>query len=88
MRASVAAGLHASTWTATGKRAAPPAEVARAARFYMAAQVETGHLCPITMTRAALAPLAAEPALLAKIAAKVATRATIRLSGRGGKNRA
>jgi putative acyl-CoA dehydrogenase len=74
MRASVAAGLHASTWTAAGKRAAPPAEVARAARFYMAAQVETGHLCPITMTRAALAPLAAEPELLAKIAPKVVTR--------------
>ena len=39
---------------AAGKRAAPPAEVARAARYYMAAQVESGHLCPITMTRAAL----------------------------------
>ena len=24
----------------------------RAAKFYMAAQVETGHLCPIPMTRA------------------------------------
>ena len=34
MRASIAAGLHASTWTATGKRASPPAEVARAARYY------------------------------------------------------
>ena len=45
MRASIAAGLHASTWTATGKRASPPAEVARAARYYMAAQVESGHLC-------------------------------------------
>jgi putative acyl-CoA dehydrogenase len=74
MRASVAAGLHASTWTATGERAAPPAEVARAARYYMAAQVESGHLCPITMTRAALAPLAAEPALAAKVAAKVVAR--------------
>jgi putative acyl-CoA dehydrogenase len=74
MRASVAAGLHASTWTAAGKRAPPPAEVARAARFYMAAQVETGHLCPITMTRAALAPLAAEPELAAKIAPKVVSR--------------
>jgi len=74
MRASIAAGLHASTWTESGKRAAPPAEVARAARFYMAAQVETGHLCPVTMTRAALAALAAEPALLAKIAPKVTTR--------------
>ncbi len=74
MRASIAAGLHASTWTAAGKRAAAPAEVARAARFYMAAQVETGHLCPITMTHAALAPLAAEPTLLAKIAPKLVTR--------------
>ena len=34
MRASIAAGLHASTWTATGKRASPPAEVAPAARYY------------------------------------------------------
>ena len=64
MRASVAAGLHASTWTSSGQRAAPPAEVVRSARYYMAAQVESGHLCPITMTRAALAPLAAEPELL------------------------
>ena len=32
----------------------------------MAAQVESGHLCPITMTRAAVAALAAEPALLAQ----------------------
>jgi putative acyl-CoA dehydrogenase len=74
MRTSIGAGLHASTWTADGKRAAPAAEVARAARFYMAAQAETGHLCPITMTRAALAALAAEPALLAKIAPKVTAR--------------
>ncbi len=74
MRASVKAGLHASTWTSSGERAPPPSEVARAARYYMAAQVESGHLCPITMTRAALAPLAAEPALLAPVAAKVVTR--------------
>jgi putative acyl-CoA dehydrogenase len=74
MRESVAAGLHASTWTAAGQRAPAPAEVLRTARFYMAAQVETGHLCPLTMTRAALAPLAAAPELLAKIAAKVTTR--------------
>jgi putative acyl-CoA dehydrogenase len=74
MQDSVAAGLHASTWTESGQRAAPPAEVLRSARFYMAAQVETGHLCPITMTRAALAPLAAAPALIAKIAPKVASR--------------
>jgi len=71
MQDSVAADLHASTWTESGQRAASPAEVLRSARFYMAAQVETGHLCPITMTRAALAPLAAAPALIAKIAPKV-----------------
>jgi putative acyl-CoA dehydrogenase len=40
----------------------------------MAAQVETGHLCPVTMTRAALAALAAEPALAAKVIPKVSTR--------------
>jgi putative acyl-CoA dehydrogenase len=73
MRASVAAGLHASTWTPSGQRAAQPAEVARAARYYMTAQIESGHLCPITMTRAALAALTAAPALLAQVAPKVVT---------------
>ena len=71
MRASIAGGLHASTWTPSGERAAAPAEVVRSARYYMTAQVESGHLCPITMTRAALAPLAAEPKLLAEVAPKV-----------------
>jgi putative acyl-CoA dehydrogenase len=74
MRESVAAGLHASTWTPSGNRAPAPAEVVRAARFYMAAQIETGHLCPVTMTRASLAALAAEPELAAKIIPKVVTR--------------
>jgi putative acyl-CoA dehydrogenase len=73
MRASVAAGLHASTWTPAGQRAAPPAEVTRAARYYMTAQIESGHLCPITMTRAALGALGADPALLAQVAPKVVT---------------
>jgi len=74
MAESIAAGLHASTWTETGHHAPAPSEVLRAARFYIAAQVETGHLCPITMTRAALAALAGEPALLGKIAPKVLSR--------------
>jgi putative acyl-CoA dehydrogenase len=73
MRKSVAAGLHGSTWTPSGERAAPPAEVARSARYYMTAQIESGHLCPITMTRAALAALAPDPALLKRVAAKVVT---------------
>src|SRR5579863_5743197 len=71
MRASIAAGLHGSTWQPSGQRKPPPAEVARSARYYMAAQIESGHLCPITMTRAALAALTAAPTLLSQIAPKV-----------------
>ncbi len=74
MMQSVAAGLHASTWTSVGTRAPAPAEVLRSARFYMAGQIETGHLCPITMTRASVAALAVEPALAAKVVPKITTR--------------
>jgi putative acyl-CoA dehydrogenase len=74
MAESFAARLQASTWRADASAAAPPAQVARAARYYMAAQVETGHLCPITMTRAAIAALAAEPALAGQLMPKVAAR--------------
>jgi putative acyl-CoA dehydrogenase len=41
----------------------------------MAAQVETGHLCPITMTRASVAALAAQPELLAKTMPVIGTHA-------------
>src|SRR5690606_28981997 len=41
--------------------------------YYMVAQVENGHMCPITMTRAAVGALAAEPALLAALMPKVAS---------------
>lgn len=47
MAASMAAGLHASTWNADGSRAGAPSEVARAARYFMVAQVENGHMCPV-----------------------------------------
>jgi putative acyl-CoA dehydrogenase len=67
MAHSAHAGVHNSTWTADGKPAGGAAEVARAAKFYIAAQVETGHLCPITMTRASVAALAMQPDLLAKL---------------------
>ncbi len=75
MARSVEAGLHNSTWTAEGKAAPAPAEVLRAAKFYMAAQVESGHLCPITMTRAAVGALATEQKLLALVMPKIASRA-------------
>ena len=74
MAESIAAGLASSTWRDDATPAAPPAQVARAARFYIAAQVETGHLCPVTMTRAAVAALAAEPTLVAKLMPKIMSR--------------
>ena len=75
MARSAHAGMHNSTWDAQGRPAGGAAEVVRAAKFYMAAQVETGHLCPITMTRASVAALAAEPDLLAKTMPVIGTRA-------------
>jgi putative acyl-CoA dehydrogenase len=74
MTASMADGLHASTWTAEGARAPAPAEVTRAARYYMVAQVENGHQCPITMTRACVGALGVEPELLARLAPKIVAR--------------
>lgn len=67
MAHSVAAGLHNSTWSKTGAPAGKASEVSRAAKFFMAAQVETGHLCPLTMTRASVAALASQPDVLAKV---------------------
>ncbi|MGY3588895.1 putative acyl-CoA dehydrogenase [Bradyrhizobium sp. USDA 4341] len=75
MAHSAHAGVHNSTWTAAGKPAGGAAEVVRAARFYIASQVETGHLCPITMTRASVAALASQPDILAKTMPVIATRA-------------
>jgi putative acyl-CoA dehydrogenase len=75
MAQSMRDGLHASTWTADGTRAPAPAEVARAARYFMIAQVENGHQCPITMTRACVGALGVEPALLEKLIRKTTARA-------------
>jgi putative acyl-CoA dehydrogenase len=75
MARSAHAGIHNSTWTAQGKPAGGASEVVRAAKFYIAAQVETGHLCPITMTRASVAALGSQPDLLAKLMPVIATDA-------------
>ena len=73
MRRSVASGLHSSIWengaAETGRR-----HQVRAARFYLTAQLETGHLCPITMTSASLAALMASPQLFREWAPRVTTR--------------
>src|ERR1700726_4921353 len=75
MARSAHAGVHNSTWTAEGRPAGGAAEVVRAAKFYMAAGVETGHLCPITMTRASVAALSVQPDLVAKVMPVIATLA-------------
>ena len=74
MAHSAHAGVHNSTWTTEGKPAGDAAEVIRAAKFYIASQVETGHLCPITMTRASVAALAMQPDLLARVMPVLSTR--------------
>jgi len=62
MRRSVAGGLHCSIWEDGGGEGNARA-AARAARLYMTAQVECGHICPMTMTNAAVAALAYAPTL-------------------------
>src|SRR5690606_431606 len=60
MAQSMAAGLHCGSWEADG---ADGANVARAAAFYMTAQMEAGHCCPLTMTNAAVPTLRLQPEL-------------------------
>jgi putative acyl-CoA dehydrogenase len=74
MAQSMSDGLHASTWQADGSPAAAPAEVARAARIYIANGVEAGHNCPITMTRASVGALAAEPSVRERVLPKILSR--------------
>ena len=62
MRRSVSSGLHCSVWDAAGGEA-NARTVARAARLFMTAQAECGHICPMTMTNASIAALAHAPEL-------------------------
>ncbi|MBO6716646.1 MAG: acyl-CoA dehydrogenase family protein [Rhizobiaceae bacterium] len=73
MRRSVTLGLHSSVWESTEAEAGRRHQV-RGARYYLTSQLETGHLCPITMTNAALAALIGTPALFRKWAPRVVTR--------------
>ncbi|TWF95472.1 acyl-CoA dehydrogenase family protein [Saccharopolyspora dendranthemae] len=54
-------GLHAAPW----QEERVGAHVARAAKMYVWGQTDPGHLCPISMTYAAVPALRAEPALAA-----------------------
>ncbi|QEO15000.1 hypothetical protein FLP10_11675 [Agromyces intestinalis] len=53
MTAAVGAGAHTSAWA----EPRPGASVDRAAAFFLLAQVEPGHACPISMTHAAVPTL-------------------------------
>ena len=57
------AGLHALPWIQPGDGA----HVARAAGYFLHAQVEAGSLCPTTMTFAAIPVLQQEPALFEQL---------------------
>jgi len=59
MTAAVGFGLHASPW----REARPGAHVARAAGFLIWSQVESGHLCPISMTFASIPVIRRQPEL-------------------------
>jgi putative acyl-CoA dehydrogenase len=73
MRRSVTIGLHSSVWENNAAEAGKRHQI-RAARFYLSAQLECGHLCPITMTSASLAALMANPKLFREWAPRVTTR--------------
>jgi putative acyl-CoA dehydrogenase len=63
LRLSLSHGLHSLSWTEDREGA----HVARAALFMLAAQVEAGHGCPVSMTHAAVPALrAAAPRLAAE----------------------
>ncbi len=63
MRRGVSIGLHSSIWSDdAGEKGCR--NVARAARLYLTAGVECGHLCPLTMTNAAVAALIGAPEIL------------------------
>ena len=76
MTMSMGEGLHCSTWEHLEKGQKPPkgAHVVRGAGFYMAAQMEAGHCCPVTMTHAAVAALQNEPDILDNWLPKILSR--------------
>jgi len=67
MRCSLENGLHASHWIAPGAGA----QVARAAKFYLMAQVEAAHGCPVTMTSAVIPALRHQADVYAEYAGKI-----------------
>jgi putative acyl-CoA dehydrogenase len=70
MSVATAHGLHAAPW----QDARPGAHVARAAGFYVWAQAEAGHCCPISMTYAIVPALRHDPGLARRFEPLLAAR--------------
>ena len=66
MTKSCEEGLHCAHWT-NGEHS----HLARAAKYFLMAQVEAGHGCPITMTAAAIPALRHDDALYQRFASKI-----------------
>ena len=73
MRRSMGSGLHSSLWENLAEEKGR-AHKARAVRFYLTAQLECGHLCPLTMTSASVAALSASPQVQREWGAKILSR--------------
>lgn len=73
MRRSMSIGLHSSVWESIAE-AKGTEHKARATRFYLTAQLECGHLCPLTMTSASVAALMASPRVQKEWAPKILSR--------------
>jgi putative acyl-CoA dehydrogenase len=70
MAAAVRHGLHGAAWADQSAGA----HVARAAKFYVWAQAEAGHGCPISMTYAAVPAMRQEPSLARRFEPLLAAR--------------
>ena len=73
MRRAVSIGLQGSPWEGLPDEKGV-AHQARAIRFYLTAGLESGHLCPITMTNASIAPIMASPRIERTWAPKIVAR--------------
>ena len=73
MRRSVSVGLQGSVWEGITEEDGF-AHQARGVRFYMTAGLESGHLCPVTMTNASVAAIMASPRIERSWAPKIVAR--------------
>lgn len=62
MKMALEEGIHSSPWTRPG----PGAHVARAAKSFLQYQAEPGHICPLTMTFAAVPSIKKTPSMAEK----------------------